>query len=114
MKIMNDRTELNAALNDAANVFMLLFGQAGSKAEQICAMAETSVTEGWRQTVLIQDTTVLTPEEKTQWFSGPDTYTTVSKSRATVDKGPLTNLCFASGNPEPRKIKNAFDKADEA
>lgn len=114
MKIITDRTELNIALNDAANVFLFLFGQAGSKAEQIYTMAKTSVTEEWRQTVLIPDIAVLTPEEKTQWFSGPDTYTAISKGRAAVDKGPLSNLCFSSGNPEPRKIKNAFAKADKA
>lgn len=114
MKITTDRTQLDATLRDTDCTILILFGADGSKSAVVYDSATKAITETFRKVLLVQNPAVLIPQEQADWYSGDNSYVTLSKSRVVVKKGEISQLCFASGNPEPRKIRNTFSIADQA
>ena len=114
MKITTDRTQLNAALQDTDCTILILFGSDGRKSAEAYASACRAVTEPFRKVFLVQDPGLLTAQEQTDWYSGDESYVALSKGKAIVKNGKIAQLCFASGNPEPRRIRNIFAIADQA
>lgn len=114
MKITTDRTQLDAALQDTNCTILILFGSDGGKSAEVYASACRAITEPFRKVFLIQNPGILAAQEQTDWYSGDESYVGLSKSKAVVRNGKIAQLCFASGNPEPRKIRNIFAIADQA
>ena len=114
MKITTDRTQLDSALQDTDCIILMLFGSDGSKSAEVYASACRAITEPYRKVFLVQNPGLLTAQEQTDWYSGDESYVALSKGKAIVKNGKIAQLCFASGNPEPRRIRNIFAIADQA
>jgi hypothetical protein len=114
--VRKDRTRLDKAMGDDTLTLLLLAGAESSDAGRIHDRAIEAVTESWRKPFLITDQTVLTPQERTRWFSDVDQrYAVVGgDARAVVERGASSDLLTQKGDPSVMAIRVAYAAGDEA
>lgn len=115
MKLTNDRSALDAALNDARIVLLIVFGDPNPAASAIHTEAET-ITSDTRKVFWISDVSLLTPTQRAQWYRADDHFTTLSSpeqnSDRRVSQETLASLRLPTGEPSARKIETAFEEAE--
>jgi len=122
--IGNDRTQLDAWLEDPNTVLLLLReAENGPKArvvhdfiERTRASGERNYDVDWHE-VLITDTSNVTPDERKRWFGDPvsSDYAALKNpgpntQKSVVRRGPITDLLFPQGDPLYVHIRDAFQE----
>lgn len=112
--IFFDRSALDTALNDPCNSLMLIFGQPGSRAAEVHAEA-LIIAEAWNKAFLITDASILTPEEKRDWYLGDGNYVLLTRHSPTrpIKKSWVSDFDRPGlMPPSARLITAAWGKAD--
>src|SRR3972149_9020679 len=114
MIIVNDRTEIDTALNDPETTVLILAGERQSSARNVHDFLETQDGwEAWWRWFLILDVAILDSEEKRLWFDdgSGELYAVVGGRelpKLTAKKGQIGDLLKQDGSPGKIKIRSAY------
>jgi hypothetical protein len=113
-EILNDRSELDEALDDPDLTLLVLSGDEGTQAGALHAKAEEIEESGCR-TFWIRDLALLTETERAEWLDGPGRYAVLCGQRKGVKwehwisvQGPLEELMTPKGKPSASRIQDVF------
>ena len=114
--VRDDRTRMDAVLNDVTKSVLLLLGDLESDAKAIHDRAVETVSETWRRTFLITNRAVLTMDERHQWFlDAAERYAVVGGAeRVVADRGTSKDLQTSKGHASAIEIRRAFARGDAA
>lgn len=113
-EILDDRSELDEALEDPDLTLLVLSGDEETQAGAVHAKAE-AIEEPWCRTFWIRDLALLAEAELADWFDAPGRYAVLCARRKGAKwehwisvQGPLEDLMTRKGKPSALKIQDAF------
>jgi hypothetical protein len=111
-EILDDRSELDEALDDPDVTLLVLSGDETTPAGEVHAKAE-DLDDPRCRTFWIRDLALLTDDERADWFDAPGRYAVVcarrkgaKRERWTSVQGPLEDLMTRKGKPSAQKIQD--------
>lgn len=97
------------------NVVLLLFGSEHGPERDLHDTSEATMTQPWRKTFLVTDSSILTASERSRWGAVDDHYAVHKVDGDLVPtKGEIVELQLMSGRPSRRKLRSAFAHAEQA
>lgn len=111
MRLNKNRRGLDSALKDSRCRLLVLFS--GDKAEAVYLKAKSPSLLGWRKVFLVENSSLLTLNERQEWGSNPDNYVALDYDKNVATKGSVNSLCLSSGKPSSRRIKLTFSSGNQ-
>lgn len=110
--LTTSRKKLDDALARQGNTLLLVSDETGDDAENVHDKAE-AVARSWQSAFLIRDLALLSPAERSRWFSEGGHYAVVGGTQKVVAlRGPLSDLLLSNAKPSGIEIRWAFAQGD--